>query len=40
MEIKTIDLKDYVFSVILRFQIAKIFCVVDVTELAGVEHVF
>ena len=34
-----INLKDYVFSMILRFQIAKIYCVVDVIELA-VEHVF
>ena len=39
MEIKTIDLKDYMFSTILRFQIAKIYCVVDVIELT-VEHVF
>ena len=37
--IKTIDLKDYMFSTILRFQIAKIYCVVDVIELT-VEHVF
>ena len=39
MEIKTIDLKDYMFSTILRFQIAKIYCVVDVIELV-VERVF
>ena len=37
--IKTIVLKDYMSSTILRFQIAKIYCVVDVIELA-VEHVF
>ena len=39
LEIKTIDLKDYMFSTFLRFQIAKIYCIVDVIELA-VEHVF
>ena len=32
MEIKTIVLKDYMFSMILKFQIAKIYCVVDVIE--------
>ena len=37
--IKTIDLKDYMFSTIIRFQIAKIYCVVDVIELA-IECVF
>jgi len=39
LKIKTIDLKDYMFSMILRFQIAKIYCVVDVIELI-VERVF
>ena len=39
LEIKTIDLKDYMFSTIIRFQIAKIYCVVDVIELA-IERVF